>query len=183
MRALFGLLPGLAILSATLSCLLRFFAGMSVKKPLGKRPDKPLRLYDMEGDPECRIVREAFTMLDLDATILPCPIGGKRYRDEVVKLGGKEKFPFLVDENTDTKIYGRKNIIPYLFKTYGDGRIPFVIRHPLVGLTSFLSSLVRLFRGVRKERNVKDVTIGINECSFRLNGFNFLPNYAKRMLQ
>jgi len=158
-RALFGLLPSIAMLSATFASFLRFFAGTGVKKPLGKRPEKLIRLYDIEGDPECRRVREAMTMLDLDATVLPCPRGGRRYREEAEKLGGKEKFPFIVDENTDVKLYGTKNIIPYLFKTYGDGRMPFVLRHPFVGLTSFLASLVRLFRGVRKARNIKDVKI------------------------
>jgi len=158
-RALFGLLPSIALLSATLASLLRLFAGLGVKKPLGKRPEKLIRLYDIEGDPECRRVREALTVLDLDAIILPCPAGGRRYREEADKIGGKAKFPFLVDENTDTKLYGTKKIIPYLFKTYGDSKIPFVLRHPLAGLTSFLASLVRLFRGVRKARYVKEVQI------------------------
>jgi len=159
LRALFGLLPGLAMVSSTFASILRFFAGTGVKKPLGKRPDKTIRLYDIEGDPECRRVREAMTMLDLDAIVLPCPKGGRRYRDEAEKLGGKEKFPFIVDENTDVKLYGTKNILPYLFKTYGDGRMPFVLRHPFVSFTSFLASLARLFRGVRKARNIKEVKI------------------------
>jgi len=158
-QALFGLLPGLAMLSATFSSLLRFFAGMGVRKPVGKRPEKLLKLYDIEGDPECRRVREALTMLDLDAIILPCPRGGTRYREEAFKLGGKERFPFLVDENTDKNLYGAKNILPYLFKMYGDRKIPFVLRHPFVGFTSFLASLVRLFRGVRKARHIKGIKI------------------------
>ena len=44
-----------------------------------RQPEKYLQLYDMEGSPYCRFVREAFTALGLDVQILPCPAGGKRF--------------------------------------------------------------------------------------------------------
>ena len=37
------------------------------------RPEEPLELYDMEGCPFCRLVREALTDLDLDVMVFPCP--------------------------------------------------------------------------------------------------------------
>jgi len=156
-RAMFGMIPGLALLTSTLATIIRCFAGFSVCKPLGKRPEKTLRLYDMEGDPNCRLVREALTVLDLEAVILPCPKGGKMFRYEAAKVGGKEKFPLLVDENTDRKLYGAKHIVPYLFRNYGGGaRIPFAMWHPLVGLSSFFASLVRGFAGVRKRKGIQE---------------------------
>jgi len=156
-RAMYGMIPSFALITSTLATFMRFFAGFSVCKPLGKRPDKPLRLYDIEGDPNCRRVREALTFLDLEAIILPCPKGGKVFRYEAAKVGGKEKFPLLVDENNDRKLYGAKNIVPYLFRNYGKGaRIPFAMWHPLVGLSSFFASLVRGFAGVRKRKGMKE---------------------------
>jgi len=158
-RALFGLFPGIALITATLATVIRFFAGFSVRKPLGPRPSKNLRLYDYEGDPNSRLVREALTMLDLECIILPCPKGSKRFRAEAVKMGGKEKFPLLVDENTDMKLYGARNIVPYLFRTYGDGCVPLVLRLPFIGLSSFFASLIRGFRGIRRQKGIKDVQL------------------------
>ena len=51
---------------------------------IGPRPAKPLVLYEFEGCPFCRKVREALTVLDLEALIYPCPKGGTR-----IKLCGK----------------------------------------------------------------------------------------------
>ena len=77
-----------------------------------------LELYDFEGCPHCRLVREVITELDLDALVYPCPKGGSRYRDTVVELGGKAQFPFLVDPNTETELPESTAIIDYLTKTY-----------------------------------------------------------------
>lgn len=40
------------------------------------RPLKPLELYEYEACPFCRKVREALTMLDVDAIVYPCPSKG-----------------------------------------------------------------------------------------------------------
>ena len=85
-------------------------------KELGERPEQLLKLYDMEGCPYCKLVREVLTELDLNAKILPCPKGGDIYRKEVRELGGKEQFPFLVDPNTGAQLYESSDIINYLFK-------------------------------------------------------------------
>ena len=66
---------------------------------LGERPDKLLELYEFEACPFCRKVREALSILDLEAMIYPCPRGGTRYRPTVKERGGKAQFPYLVDES------------------------------------------------------------------------------------
>ncbi|KAF6002251.1 hypothetical protein F1559_003333 [Cyanidiococcus yangmingshanensis] len=82
-----------------------------------------LKLYEFEACPFCRKVREAMSTLDLDVLMFPCPKGGERYRPFVQQRGGKSQFPFLIDENTGFEGYESDEIIQYLFKTYGDGRI------------------------------------------------------------
>ena len=83
------------------------------------RPQKTLELYEFEGCPFCKKVREVVTLLDLDVLFYPCPKGSPTYRAIVQKLGGKEQFPFLVDSNTGVSMYESDDIIQYLFDTYG----------------------------------------------------------------
>jgi len=49
----------------------------------------------------------------------------------------------------------QKNIISYLFKTYGCGSLPLTQRFPLVNLSSFIASLLRGFRGIHKIKQAK----------------------------
>lgn len=127
--------------------LLRMPAGLSVGA-LGKRPEQPLRLYEFEGCPFCRKVREALTMLDLEADVFPCPKGGERFRSEVVRLGGKAQFPFLVDPNRGKSLYESDDIIRHLYREYGDGRVPWVLRlGPLTTLSAGLAGALRAGRG------------------------------------
>jgi glutathione S-transferase len=88
------------------------------------QPKKLLKLYDMEGCPYCKRVREVLTALGLDAEIYPCPKGGKRFRPEAMRLGGKQQFPLLVDPNTATVLYEAAEIVDYLFITYGKRNTP-----------------------------------------------------------
>ena len=92
--------------------LLRVNRGVVVQGHRAKSA-KLLELYEAEYCPFCRHVREALTELDLDAHIYPMPKGGKRYRDQLVKLGGKAKVPFLHDPNTGTKLYESEAIADY----------------------------------------------------------------------
>ncbi len=118
--------------------------------PLGRRPQTPLELYEFEGCPFCRKVREALSILDLDAQILPCPKGGAIYRPELVERGGKAQFPYLVDPNTGNEMYESDAIVAYLFETYGDGPPPWLLRAgPLNDLTAFAVGLWRPGGGVR----------------------------------
>jgi glutathione S-transferase len=117
---------------------------------LGKRPEKPLELYEFENCPFCRKVREALCLLDLEVFIYPCPKGGTRFRPRAVELGGKQQFPYLVDPNTGQRMYESNAIIRYLFETYGDGRVPTALAlGPLTTAGSMLASWTRGLGGAR----------------------------------
>ncbi len=135
--------------TSLLTSLGRLGSGHSVGR-LGPRPEKRLILYEFEACPFCRKVREALTILDLEADIRPCPKGGHRFRDELIRRGGKAQFPYLVDPNLGIEMYESDSIIHHLFDRYGDGRIPLLLQlGPLGDLGSSLSGLVRLGAGSR----------------------------------
>jgi glutathione S-transferase len=132
----------------------RLGAGMSVG-PLGPRPARPLELYDFEGCPFCRKVREALSMLDLEAWIFPCPKGGTRHRPRVVARGGKAQFPWLVDPNTGREMYESDDIVRYLYEQYGAGSPPWWLAVPgLATAGSALASAWRPTAGVRVRPSV-----------------------------
>ncbi|GAX74499.1 hypothetical protein CEUSTIGMA_g1948.t1 [Chlamydomonas eustigma] len=95
-----------------------------------RRPEKLLELYEFEGCPFCKKVREAVTILDLDVIVRPCPRDGTTWRPQAIQIGGKSMFPFLVDPNTGNQMYESDDIIKYLFSQYGPGQeeIPFLLR-------------------------------------------------------
>lgn len=126
--------------------LARLGSGMAVGS-LGRRPERPVELYEFEGCPYCRKVREALSVLDLEAWVYPCPKGGPRYREELERRGGKAQFPYLVDSNTDEEMYESDDIVRYLFEHYGDGGVPFLFSPLLADLTSFFANAARLARG------------------------------------
>jgi len=109
---------GLRLAGARLTSRLRGGAG-GYTGPLGPRPAAPLVLYEFEACPFCRRVREALTELALPALVQPCPKGGRRHRPEVLREGGREQFPWLVDPNTGRRLYESADIVDYLHATYG----------------------------------------------------------------
>lgn len=130
--------------------LARGALGLSVG-PIGPRPEKPLELYEFEGCPYCRKVREALSILDLEAWIRPCPKGGQRFRPEIVRRGGKALFPYLVDPNTGIEMYESDDIVSYLFGKYGDGPVPLGLRLGLAGdLSSSFVSAIRFTKGISR---------------------------------
>lgn len=121
----------------------RGFNGYAAKG-LGRRPEKPLELYEFEGCPFCRLVRDALSELDLEARIYPCPKGGERFRGEAMRLGGRAQFPFLVDPNTGRSMYESSDIVRYLHEQYGSGKPPLTKRlGPLQNLSSAMASAAR----------------------------------------
>ena len=126
----------------------RLGAGLTATAP-ARRPARLLELYEFEACPFCRKVRDALTELDLEAMIYPCPKGGTVFRAKAIELGGKAQFPYLVDPNTDTRMYESDAIVAYLFATYG-GREPGVlVRGPLATASSALASAFRPIGGSR----------------------------------
>jgi glutathione S-transferase len=140
------------VASSVVSTLVRLGSGVSVAT-LGARPAQPLEIYEFEGCPFCRKVREALTVLDLEAKVLPCPKGGRRFRPALVERAGKEQFPYLVDPNTGKEMYESNDIVRYLFEQYGDGRVPGLLAAgPLTDATSALAGVPRLASsGIRSE--------------------------------
>lgn len=139
----------LDVASSVAATLVRFGSGSRVGTP-GRRPEKLLELYEFEGCPYCRKVREALSILDLDAQVRPCPKNGSRFRKEVMAKGGKLQFPYLVDPNTGKSQYESDDIVRHLFDEYGDGRLPALLAAgPLTDAGALLASAFRPRGGVQ----------------------------------
>ncbi len=136
------------VLGSVLSSTLTGWRGtMTVELALS--PAQPLILFDMEGCPYCRAVRENLTALRLDALIQPCPKGGHRFRAEAQKLCGRQQFPLLLDPNTQTIMLESAAIIEYLWSSYGTGATPSRLRpNPLSRTLSGLATAVRGMHGI-----------------------------------
>ncbi|EPR57496.1 glutathione s-transferase, n-terminal domain containing protein [Toxoplasma gondii TgCatPRC2] len=131
--------------------VLRLFSGYFAASGLErcKRPQIPLRLYEFEGCPFCRKVRETLSVLALECDIFPCPretlqIAGycrnSRYRPAVKAAGGALMFPYLEDPNTDIRMYQSDEIIKYLWREYGaSARAPLNYRLAKIGVIEMLS--------------------------------------------
>lgn len=89
------------------------------------RPRKPIVLYEYEGSSDCKKVRDACAMLDLSVEIRPCPGETTGYADIMcVATKGRRDVPFMFDPNPSMlkpELYGAKEIVPYLFESYGPG--------------------------------------------------------------
>ena len=139
----------LDVTTSFLASAARLGSGMKVGA-LGPRPELPLELYEFEACPFCRKVREALSILDLDAHIRPCPKNGPRFRPHVVERGGKAQFPYLVDPNTGKEMYESDDIVRYLFESYGDGGVPTVLAAgPITLLTAAAAGFWRPGFGAR----------------------------------
>lgn len=144
------------ILQSVIGTLLQGGRGVTgTATPL--QPEKAIQLYDMEGCPFCRRVREVLTMLNLDFEVYPCPKNGTRFRpvaEEIIKsIGGSVSFPLMVDQNTGEKLQESQAIIDYLFKNYGKtGKTPAkwknLSKQPIAGT---LVSGVRLMHGLNAD--------------------------------
>ncbi|AMW78968.1 glutathione S-transferase [Acinetobacter sp. TGL-Y2] len=126
--------------------------------PFPKQPEKALKLYEFEGSPFCRRVREVLTSLNLDYEVYPCPKGGSKYREQAQALGGKMQFPFFVDENTGEQLYETQKIIHHLFKHYGKtGTTPQKYAHyPKIPAVALIGTLVNGVRGVYINKQIID---------------------------
>ncbi|MDX1695130.1 MAG: glutathione S-transferase N-terminal domain-containing protein [Ketobacteraceae bacterium] len=137
----------LEVSASTLASTVRNWKGSYGSKSV-VQPDKPIRLYDRENCPECRLAREALTELNLDAEIYPCPEGGHRYLDTATEESNGEGVPLLIDLNTGEKAVGAHGIATYLFRQYKHARAPQRLTGEGLSLvTSKLATLVRRQHG------------------------------------
>eukprot|EP00246_Nothoceros_aenigmaticus_P009211 TRINITY_DN24587_c0_g1_i1.p1 TRINITY_DN24587_c0_g1~~TRINITY_DN24587_c0_g1_i1.p1 ORF type:complete len:352 (+),score=45.18 TRINITY_DN24587_c0_g1_i1:92-1147(+) len=136
---------------------------------LGRRPEKPIELYEFEGCPFCRKVREIVAVLDLDVLYYPCPQDGPNFRPKAIKLGGKKKFPYMVDPNSGVSMYESDDIIQFLAEKYGDGNVPLSLKlGPLTTLTAGFAMLGRAGKGskyVPAKQPEKPIELWAHEAS------------------
>lgn len=111
------------VTTSTLASSVAAWRGTMVLRE-AEKPKIALKLFEFEGCPYCRAVREALTALHLDADIYPCPKNGSRFRSEALRMGGKMQFPLLVDENQKLVLYESADIITHLFQTYAKQEVP-----------------------------------------------------------
>lgn len=140
-------LPGVDLVSSLLASTARGWRGSMVRVA---QPETVggIVLYEFEGCPFCRVVREALTELDIDADIRPCPAGGRVHRPQAVKLGGRAQFPLLILDGVP--IYESAEIIAALYARYGQGRTPpSRLAHRLALAGSQLATLSRGLGGLR----------------------------------
>lgn len=136
------------LLTSSMTSALRGWTGIS-SDPAVVKPEKTLELYDFEGCPYCRLVREAVTELDLDVIVYPCPKRGTRFRPKVTDMGGKAQFPFLVDPNSGEQMYESLDIVEYLYDAYGQRPLPVKWRvGTLQKISSIGSSIPRFGKGI-----------------------------------
>ena len=120
---------------------------------LPPQPDEPaaLRLYEFEGCPFCRRVREVMTYLDLKYTVVPCGRGSsnREYVNKVASLKGKKAtYPYF--EDCEVMLFESEDIISHLLSKYGGGAPlppPSDYFLPSTLITGWLPSLLRLGRG------------------------------------
>lgn len=160
----------LDVSSSVAATLTRLAGGLRVGS-VGKRPAERLVVYEFESCPFCRKVREALTVLDLEAEIRPCPKGGHRYRDELVERGGKALFPYLVDPNTGREMYESDDIVDYLFAEYGTGQPPGNLKGAFPVVTGSLASALRGGRGTHVEAS-KEPSAPLELWSFEASPFS-----------
>jgi glutathione S-transferase len=112
-----------------------------------RKPEERLVLYDFEACPFCRKAREALSHLGLEVEVRPTGMGSARREGQA---GGKVMVPYPIDPNTNKEMYESDDIVQYLYKTYGDGRVSWLHRlGPLNTALSFAASASRVTRGRR----------------------------------
>lgn len=158
------------ITTSTLASTLRVWRGTSASK-VAIQPEQELVIFDREGCPECRFVREALTELNLNAMVAPCPIGGRDIK-KLAQESGSQTLPRLFDPNTDLNIAGRDEIVTYLFKEYRGLEVPKQLRRSLMNDTaSKLASVLRNNAGVHA-RPAKAAKLPLTLYSFESSPFS-----------
>lgn len=95
----------------------RLGRGQNCTRTEVRRGLQALTLYNMEGSPYCRKVREALSELDLEYVVRNVPKGSPK-RAALMDRGGKMQVPFLVDPNNGRAMYESDDIVSYLRTQY-----------------------------------------------------------------
>lgn len=140
------MLASLNILNSALTSSLRGWQGIQSRTDVAA-PAQRLQLFNRENCPYCRLVREALNELNLDVEIYPASSRDSRFYNQLKALSGATQVPFLVDPNTDTNMAESMDIVHYLFKTYGVGKVPLQWRFAtLQTMSSYVASVARVLQ-------------------------------------
>jgi hypothetical protein len=130
--------------------------------PADPIPVKILRLYDMEGNTDCRLVRERITELDLSVdVVIPTGKRSRAVKDrsyEYYMGEGTAVIPCMMVSDRDgvKNLVGSYNILSYLADTFGsrkpivdenDDEIKKTVVEALLFLSEPLPGLLRFGRG------------------------------------
>ncbi|GMI13309.1 hypothetical protein TrLO_g11463 [Triparma laevis f. longispina] len=150
---------GVDTLTSGIASIARIPFGTNVAPELtsgsGERPPaSSIRIYEFEGCPFCRRVREIATHLDLEYTAVPCG-QGSRHREYVKKAAesignSSPTFPYMEDEAAGVKLFESEDIMNHLISTYGGGAgLPKPAEYflPSTIITGWVPTLMRLFKG------------------------------------
>jgi glutathione S-transferase len=105
-------------IDSAMATAVRLGRGTRCRTETSRKGIKPLTLYNMEGSPYCRKVREVLSELDLECIVRNLPKGSPK-RAELAQRGGKAQVPYLVDPNTRIETYESDEIVAYLEREYG----------------------------------------------------------------
>ncbi len=130
-------------ISSWAASLLRGGRGLSVGRSASAQPIEPVQLYEYEACPFCKKVRDVLSELDLEY-VARTSAHGSEHRKEFAAEGQTQRYPYLVDPNTNTNLYESEDIITYLHATYGKGRKTWAkFLSPLNTASALLASSVR----------------------------------------
>ncbi|GMU43904.1 MAG: glutathione S-transferase N-terminal domain-containing protein [Xanthomonadales bacterium] len=140
--------PILTLLSSLLASSARGWRGTQVLR-VAAPPKQPLLIHDRENDPDCRLLRELLTELQLDALVRPCPLGGRRW---LRKLPQGARLPCLVDRDHEVTADGLRACLKHVLATYAGIHLGTGLLASLpMRLSSRLASAVRGDVGLRAQ--------------------------------
>ena len=110
--------PRSTLLRSLLASTVRGWRGTQVLER-ARTPKQLLVVFDRENDPDCRLLRELLTELQLDALIQPCPVGGRRYARQRPRGA---QLPYLVDHDLDVQADGLHACVAHVLQAYSKAR-------------------------------------------------------------
>lgn len=125
------------------------------------RPAEPLILYEYEGSPFCRKVREAALVLDIPLELRPCPGARSGFADELKERTGRMTVPYMVDPNANTEMFESDDIIEHMLTSYGpprdayDEKALWPLRGSFAVTTATIATLVRGLAGSKRQPNAR----------------------------
>lgn len=152
------------IFTSNFVSLINLYAGYYSNENNRKVEEPFLKLYSYVGCPFCRKVDIILSTLALDAEYFSCPrttfktygsIEGSRFRNNLIKIGGKAQFPFLIDEKTNKKIYESDDIVEYLIKNYKSNNKNLPKNYIFSTKFGFLNFIRNIFRCLKEDGLMK----------------------------